>query len=70
MAGTQGEYGTATFFEFDPIANTFTDVTSSAVGSTVGYVARFLDLPNGQIMVVANGFWLYTPAGAPQDDAA
>jgi hypothetical protein len=48
--GPSGTYnGPTTFYTYDPIANTFTRVSSPTVSSPP-YVDRFLDLPDGTVL--------------------
>ncbi len=58
-----------TFYEYDPVANSFT-----SVGAPVGasdpistFQAAMLDLPNGQVLYshMADDLYVYTPTGAP-----
>jgi hypothetical protein len=61
-------HGPTHVFEFDPVANTYTDVTPSIAGlSTSGacYTDRMLMLPTGQVLFTTGGNKLavYTPDG-------
>jgi uncharacterized repeat protein (TIGR01451 family) len=49
-------------YEFDPAANSFTDVTSGLSAQ------RMLALPSGQVLVTNGGsqLYVYTPSGSPQ----
>jgi hypothetical protein len=59
-------------YEYDPVANTYTDVTPSLSGfttNTAAYHFRMLVLPTGQVLV-ANQFnqvIVYAPDGSPQN---
>jgi hypothetical protein len=62
-------HGPTSVFEFDPAANTYTDVTPSLSGfslSGASYFCRMLVLPTGQILMTSSGsrLALYTPDGA------
>jgi hypothetical protein len=68
-------HGPTQLFDFDPVANTITAMTSLPAGLTselsgAAYTDRMLVLPSGQVLF-GNGnssqLWLYTPAGAPSD---
>ena len=52
-------------FEFDPVANTITDVTpaDSILNTSPAYPTRMLVLPTGQVLFSdgSNRLWLYTP---------
>jgi hypothetical protein len=53
--------------EFDPTANTWTQITPPPDTGNP-YPVSYLNLPNGQVMVTCGARdWLYTPDSAPQD---
>ena len=60
-----------TIFEFDPVANTYLDVTPANfdVSQQNAFQDMMLVLPSGQIMLSNNSKQLavYTPVGSPQD---
>jgi uncharacterized repeat protein (TIGR01451 family) len=61
--------GPTHIYEFNPIANTYTDVTpSDAYLSNPAYVTRMLMLPSGQVLFAdsSNQLRVYTPSGSPQ----
>ena len=68
IAGTQGQFGSATFYELDTSNNTYTTVPSQQLPIVPGFTMRLLMLPNGQIMLMngGQGWFVYTPAGTPQ----
>lgn len=55
------------FFEFDPIANSISQVAGAATAGGVPYAGRMLMLPTGQVLYTAYStvVALYTPTGAP-----
>jgi len=55
------------FFEYDPVANTITNVPAPTTSGNPCYLGRLLILPNGQILYsyYSNIVSLYTPSGAP-----
>jgi hypothetical protein len=55
------------FFEYDPVANTITNVPAAAPSNTQCYFGRLLILPNGQMLYSAydTTVSLYTPSGSP-----
>jgi hypothetical protein len=57
------------FYEFDPVANSFTQVNgpTGTTFSTTPYAMRMLDLPDGSVLLSASGSQLYTyrPTGPP-----
>jgi len=55
------------FFEYDPAANTISNVTAPTTSNTQCYYGRLLILPTGQILYSAYNatVGLYTPDGAP-----
>jgi protocatechuate 3,4-dioxygenase beta subunit len=65
--------GPTSIFEFDPVTNTYTNVTppSTVIDlSDPSYVNRMLVLPTGQILLTngsSNRLVVYTPDGAPDD---
>ena len=57
------------FYEFDPIANTFTQI-NGPTGLTYGtstYILRMLDLPDGTVLLSVSGsqLYVYQPSGTP-----
>ncbi len=66
--GTPTDYGSTSFFEFDPGTNVFTPVASPAGFSQSSDGVRMLALPNGQVLMTAayNNAWVYTPTSGPQ----
>jgi hypothetical protein len=60
-----------TFYEFDPVANTFTAIAAPGGGSSLNissYVTCFLNLPDGKILYSQQGssqFYVYNPSGSP-----
>jgi len=70
-AGIAGDVGFATptsFFEYDPSANTLTQVASPTNAGGVVYAGRLLLLPTGQVLFGAGSpaIEVYTPSGSPQ----
>jgi len=67
---TTTDFGDPTFNEYDPGTNTMAVIVGppNTFGSP-SYFPRFLDLPNGQILITGWGptCFVYTPAGTPQD---
>jgi hypothetical protein len=57
----------ATFFEYDPVANTISTVPGASTAATVPYQGRMLMLPTGQVMYTtcSSTVDIYTPDGAP-----
>src|SRR5262245_4975599 len=55
------------FFEYDPAANTITNVSAPTTSNTDCYFGRLLILPNGQILYSAYNavVSLYSPSGSP-----
>ena len=58
--------GPAHIFEFDPVSNTYTDLTSSLPSSFLtgpSYVDRMVVLPTGQVLLTNSGsqLYVYTP---------
>jgi hypothetical protein len=55
------------FFEYDPIANTISNVPAPVIDDDEAYWGRMLMLPNGQVLYTAGKATvaLYTPGGAP-----
>jgi hypothetical protein len=58
------------FFEYDPVAQTFTDISSEFPAnytSAPAFLGRMLNLPNGQILIndSGNDLELYTPDSGP-----
>jgi hypothetical protein len=68
IVGTQGQFGSARFYELDTATNTYTTVPSQQLPIVPGFTMRLLMLPNGQIMLMngGQGFYVYTPTGTPQ----
>ena len=61
-----GNYGIpSSIFEYDPVANNYTNVGGSA--GDAAYYYRMLMLPSGQVLVngAFNGIQIYTPVGGP-----
>src|SRR5262249_54072543 len=58
----------AYIYEYDPVGQTFTDVTPSGLGGENAFELNMLLLPTGQVLLgnEAGGFQVYTPDGAPQ----
>jgi hypothetical protein len=58
-------------FDFDPVANTITDITASVpdpmLPTIPSFVTRFLTLPTGQLLFSdgSQQIYAYTPTGAP-----
>jgi hypothetical protein len=57
------------FYEFDPVANSFNQV-NGPTGLTFGsstYILRMLDLPDGNVLLSTSGsqLYIYEPSGAP-----
>jgi|GEM_PF-1668812 len=71
MANTTTNFGTAsTFYEYDSVANTFTQIngpTGSASFGAVAYGCTMLDLPDGTVLFSSGGSQLYSyrPSGPP-----
>jgi autotransporter-associated beta strand protein len=58
----------ATFYEYDPIANSFTLLAfPSSLSSVQPFVARMLDLPDGSVLLSESSrqLYVYFPDGAP-----
>ncbi len=59
------------FYEYDYITNTFTNVSAPGGGLTLphsSYEANMVDLPNGQVLFCVQGstqYYVYTPDGNP-----
>ena len=57
-------------FEFDPIANSLTDVTPTNpnLSGNVVFTSRMLMLPSGQVLFTSSSsqLYVYTPSGSPQ----
>lgn len=59
------------FYEYDYLSNTFTQVSAPGGGLTVNtsvYATNFIDLPNGQVLYSLQGtnqYYIYTPSGSP-----
>ena len=57
-------------YEFDPVANTYTNVTPSNpdLSGSPSYVLRMLMLPSGQVLFTdgSSQLYVYTPSGTPQ----
>lgn len=62
-------------FDFDPVANTITDITatlpaglSGSLGANPCFINRMLMLPNGQLLFAPGGnqLWTFKPDGGPQ----
>jgi hypothetical protein len=64
--------GPTKIFDFDPVANTITQVStpSGLTGQLSGaaYTDRMLMLPNGKVLFTTGSskLWIYTPTGSPQ----
>jgi hypothetical protein len=65
--GPRNYNGPTTFFEFDPVANTFTLVPGSPNITNPPWETRMLMLPNGQVLfsLSRTQLYVYTPDGAP-----
>jgi hypothetical protein len=65
LAADNGHFsGPTSIFEFDPVANTFTDVGGGATWEAEQF--RMLNLPSGQVLVsTGNAMSVYTPVGSP-----
>ncbi|HEV2969671.1 MAG TPA: hypothetical protein VGY55_06750, partial [Pirellulales bacterium] len=65
-----GSGSTTKIYEFDPTANSLTDVTPSTpnLSGTVAFVNRMLALPSGQVLFTSSGsqLYVYTPSGLPR----
>jgi hypothetical protein len=59
---------TSYIYEYDPVANTFSNVTPSGLSAENAYKLNMLMLPSGQVMLGTEGgsIQIYTPAGSPQ----
>jgi hypothetical protein len=71
LIGSQGLFGAADFYEYDPNANTYVSLPSPlSYQPNPSYACSFLDLPNGQILFTdsSQSLEVYTPDSAPQDD--
>ncbi len=55
------------FFEYDPVANTISNITAASVSNTQCYLGRMLILPTGQVLYSAYSSTVnvYTPDGSP-----
>ncbi len=57
------------FYEYDPVANSFTQVNgpTGTTYSSAPYIMRMLDLPDGTVLFTASGsqLYVYQPSGAP-----
>ncbi len=67
LTGACGSAAGPEIIEYNPAANTMTQLPEPPDGS--GQAVNFINLPNGQVLVAAAGDrdWIYTPAGGPQD---
>jgi hypothetical protein len=70
MSGTNTIYpAPTTFFEFDPVANAFTQVSnpSGNIENGATYLGSMLDLPDGTVLYSDYGtqLYVYQPDGAP-----
>jgi hypothetical protein len=66
---TPTDFAAPSFAEYDPVANTMNPITGPPNTYNVpSFMPRFLDLPNGQILMTGwgPGLWVYTPVGGPQ----
>ena len=63
-----------TFYEFNYLTNTFTQVGAPGGGNNLNissYQTCFVDLPNGQVLyasgqdITSNQYYVYTPSGSP-----
>ncbi len=65
-----GLNGSTRITEFDPAANSFTDVTPNipSLTTTQKYMTRMLALPNGQTLFTygSGQLYVYSPTGSPQ----
>jgi len=61
----------SSFYELDPVTNTFTQVGAPGGGTTIAdssYVMTMVDLPDGTVMFSRQGtsiYYIYRPSGAP-----
>jgi hypothetical protein len=57
----------ATFFEYDPVANSISTAPGASTAATIPYQGRMLMLPTGQVMYTtcSSTVDIYTPDGAP-----
>ena len=57
----------ATFFEYDPVANSISTVPGASTAATIPYQGRMLMLPTGQVMYTtcSSTVDVYTPDGMP-----
>jgi len=55
------------FFEYDYVANTFTEVNgpTGTTDSTPPFATVMLDLPDGTVLYQGTGLYVYTPDGSP-----
>ena len=68
--GADGFNPGATFYEYDPLANTLTQVPTPANAGGYPYNLRMLLVPTGQVFLSASSgdVEVYTPDGDPEDD--
>lgn len=68
--GVDGFNNGATFYEYDPLANTLTQVPTPANAGGNPYNMRMLLLPSGQVLASASSgdVEVYTPDGDPEED--
>ena len=68
--GVDGFNAGATFYEYDPIAKTLTQVPTPANAGGNPYNMRMLLLPTGQVLASASSgdIEVYTPDGDPEED--
>jgi hypothetical protein len=68
--GVDGFNNGATFYEYDPLVNTLTQVPTPANAGGAPYNLRMLLIPTGQVLLSASGTdaEVYTPDGEPEED--
>ncbi len=68
--GVDGFNPGATFYEYDPLANTLTQVPAAPNAGGYPYNLRMLLVPSGQVLLSASStdIRVYTPDGDPEED--
>jgi hypothetical protein len=68
--GVDGFNNGATFYEYDPLANTLVQAPTPANAAGAPYNLRMLLTPTGQVLLSASGndVEVYTPDGDPEED--